>query len=201
MPEYRYTAKDEAGKELTGVLQADSVRSAREALISMNLEPLYIQPTAIESNDVQQQQNDVPEETVLKKQWESLESFSLDDANMHEVHDVQTPLPATNKHLQKDEEKDYYPLSETLRLYAGWLLAWYAVVYILGYYQMTRSLEPEIPYVYGLLYSPLVLTLAGIAFMFLFIHSLTKSLNLQGIGKLGIWILGIVAFVLFRINV
>ena len=39
----------------------------------------------------------------------------------------------------------YHPLSDTLRLYAGWLFAWYVVIYALGWYQRTRALPFRMP--------------------------------------------------------
>jgi hypothetical protein len=197
MKEYKYTAKNALNEEVTGSVLADSEILARESVVQMGLTPIYIQSDSIN--------NTVPADTqtiALKQQWDELHAVGIDESTpMHQTHDTVTQLPADNIHLQKDEEQEYYPLSETLRLYAGWPIAWYGLAYILGYYQKTRSITPEIPYVYGLLYSPLVLTLTAITFLFLCTHSLTRSLHIQGFYKLLTWVVAIAIFLLFRANV
>ena len=74
---------------------------------------------------------------------------------------------------------------------------------MLGGYQYTRSLPFRIPYVEALLppFSPIVLSFTLAAFLFLLCTSLQKAL---GGGKLSaaiLSILGIAAFVLYRLNV
>ncbi len=95
----------------------------------------------------------------------------------------------------------YFPLIDTLRLYAGWLLAWYALVYGLGSFQQTRALPFQIPYLSGLFLSPLVLQFTLGAFLFLLCTGLWKSLKKNlWIGLLLI-VLGVAGFVLYRMNV
>ena len=52
--------------------------------------------------------------------------------------------------------KQYLPLIDTLRLYAGNLFAWYAIVMALGYYVHVRALPFSIPFVGGLFISSIV---------------------------------------------
>lgn len=95
----------------------------------------------------------------------------------------------------------YFPLIDTLRLYAGWLLAWYCLVYALGNYQYARALPFRIPYVEGLFLSPLVLSFTLAAYLFLLFSSIWKILG-KGFVRGGVLaILGIGAFVLYRMNV
>jgi len=72
---------------------------------------------------------------------------------------------------ETQNERQYHPFFDTLRLYAGWLLAWYMSVYILGAFQHTRTLPFRIPYVEALLppFSPVVLHFSLGAFLFLFL--------------------------------
>ena len=94
----------------------------------------------------------------------------------------------------------YAPLLETLRLYAGWLLTWYALVFALGGYQATKGLPFEMPLVYGLAQSPLVLTFAFGTFLFLLFTSLVKET--RGGKAMGVifGLIWIVAVYAFRIN-
>lgn len=94
----------------------------------------------------------------------------------------------------------YAPLLETIRLYAGWLLAWYTLVFALGGYQATKTLPFELPLVYGLAQSPLVLTFAFGTFFFLLVSSLVKALHGgKGMGVV-FGVLWVVAVYAFRIN-
>lgn len=101
-----------------------------------------------------------------------------------------TPAPAS-----------YAPLLDTFRLYAGWLLTWYAVVFALGSYQITKNLPWEIPLVSGITHSPLVLTFAFGTFFFLLLSSVWKRAGKHiGLGVLLtlLWVLLVYAF---RINI
>ena len=52
--------------------------------------------------------------------------------------------------------REYHFLLSTLRLYAGWLLACLAVVYMLGTYQQLRILPYEVPMLDEWMDSPLI---------------------------------------------
>jgi hypothetical protein len=94
----------------------------------------------------------------------------------------------------------YAPLLETIRLYAGWLLAWYVLVFALGGYQATKTLPFDVPLVYGLAQSPLVLTFAFATFLFLLLSSLARALHGgKGMGVV-LGVIWIVAVYAFRIN-
>lgn len=71
----------------------------------------------------------------------------------------------------------YLPLTDTLRLYAGWLLAWYGVVYLIGFYRITDRLEWEIPFIDELFQSTLVLRFAFGTFLFLLLTTLHRALR------------------------
>ena len=49
MTAFRYAAADSAGKELSGVIEADSARAARQLLRGRNLVPLTVEPVVAES--------------------------------------------------------------------------------------------------------------------------------------------------------
>ncbi len=90
---------------------------------------------------------------------------------------------------------------DTLRLYAGWLLAWYAIVYALGFYQSTRALPFTIPYLAGIYTSPLVLSCTLAAFLFLFLSAIYSKAGRGTLPAVFFTFVGIVAFVFYRMNV
>lgn len=95
----------------------------------------------------------------------------------------------------------YLPLLETLRLYAGWLLAWYALIYIVGAYQFTKELPFRIPYAESLFLSPLVLSFTFAAFIFLLLSSVYILLKRNKIVAFLLCIIGVATFLLYRMNV
>jgi hypothetical protein len=98
-------------------------------------------------------------------------------------------------------KKVYFPIMATLRLYAGWLLAYYAVVYALGWYAHARRLPFEIPYVEALLLSPLVLAFTLAAFLFLLFQGIYRAWG-GGLWKgILLSIIGVGAFVVYKMNV
>jgi|GEM_PF-1796694 len=107
----------------------------------------------------------------------------------------------STKEPQTATERRYAPFSETLRLYAGWLFAWYALVYALGFYSSTRPLPFDIPYIRGMYYSPLVLSFTLGSFLFLLWGSVAAAISARRAAKILLGIAGIAAFVLYRINV
>lgn len=110
------------------------------------------------------------------------------------------PPPIQEALAEKPEQQAevvYFPLLETLRLYAGWLLAWYCLVYAVGSYQFTRPLPFRIPYAESLFLSPLVLSFTFGAFIFLLLSEIYKKHK----NKRTAWVLlgvGIIVFLLYR---
>ena len=102
---------------------------------------------------------------------------------------------------EKKEPREYHPLSETLRLYAGWLLAWYLIIYAIGSYQLTRTLPFELPFVAELFFSPLVLSFAVAAFLFLMLSSVYRRLGRRRILGLLLTVGGVLLFLAYRSNV
>lgn len=218
MAQFKYTARDANGTEITGDLNAISKQAAEDSIKAMNLEVVYLQPTEPETAQPTQSRNsqdDLAEAVktdVLKEQWNDLNSkkntfkntdqFAFSDPqNLHETIDTLPKMPADSKHYEKDSTAEYYPFSETIRLYAGWLIAWYGLVYILGYFQKTREVDPAIPFVFGLLYSPLVLTCTLAAFLYLLLHSIQRKLYYGYLSGFFLLLLGILIFIFYRIHV
>lgn len=95
----------------------------------------------------------------------------------------------------------YLPLFETMRLYAGWLLAWYALIYIIGAYQFTKNLPFRIPYAESLFLSPLVLSFTLAAFLFLILSNVYKLLGRNNVVGFLLLVIGIATLLLYRMNV
>lgn len=68
----------------------------------------------------------------------------------------------------------YAPFLATARLYAGWLLAWYALVFVLGGYQATGLLPLDVSWLEGIYRSPLVLLCAAATFFFLLLSDVRR---------------------------
>ncbi len=98
------------------------------------------------------------------------------------------PLPwsaASNKGSATitQDTQPYAPLHETLRIFAGWLLAWYGVIFALGFLESTKKF-PSIPFVHELFLSPLVRQFTFGTFLFLAlsnIHHWTGKKVLTGL--------------------
>lgn len=216
MPIYNYTARDKNGTEITGTIDALNEQAARVSLESIELEPMYLQVRSSEpiaDAVVSNLEIQGPSPEVKAQTWQQLEevqpvasakkdapalhenwtTFKEDEA--YERKDESQMLPADSPHLEKEQPSAaYYPFGETVRLYAGWLLAWYGLVYILGHYERTRQPLPSIPYVAGLLYSPAIFTFTLGCFLYLLFHTLIRRYSFNTGTDFLIALVGIAAF-------
>lgn len=121
-------------------------------------------------------------------------------ASMQPVHeplkDAPQPAPAVEV-----SGRVYFPLFETLRLYAGWLLAWYSLVYAIGSYQFMKDVPMRIPYAESLFLSPLVLSFTFAAYLFLLLSGFYARFGRKKRVAVVLLVVGIALFVLYRINV
>lgn len=215
MPRYSYTAKSEEGESLEGNLYAENISAAHSALTAMNISPIEIfeeksgethsfdEDVSFESDMTPTLVDEGLEITEHGKQSEPVDWSEVDSSTMHTVLDTKTPLPAQSPHLQTEEPKEYFPISDTLKLYAGWLFAWYFIVYALGAYQMSRDVPFNIPYVEAWLppYSPLILTFALASFLYLLFAQLHKTFGGGRIKGFAFALAWVSCFVLYRVNV
>lgn len=197
MPFFNYTARDANGTEITGTIDALNELAARTALQAIELEPIFIQVRSEELNVAEipnTNVNSTAMPVVNAKQWEVLEPVKPATANIYKdvqpIHENWTTfkeeeayerkddlpvLPADSLHYEKQQQKIYYPFSETIRLYAGWLLAWYGLVYALAHFEQTRQPLPAIPYVAGLLYSPAIRSITVACFIYLLFQGIMNK--------------------------
>ncbi len=95
----------------------------------------------------------------------------------------------------------YHPLASTLRLYAGWLLAWYGLFVALGYYAHTRALPWDLPFVEAFFVSPLIFSFTVAIFLFLMLGSIHRAVNGHWTSRIVLGLLGIGALVGVRMSV
>lgn len=139
---------------------------------------------------------------VLEKQ--GLEILEINEQKPVKFEEMQ-PLSGKQSHKvfekkaskKSESSHDYAPFSQTLRLYAGWLLAWYGIIELLGSLQEAGRLPFYVPYLNALFYSPLVLTFACGTFFFLLLTSLHAWLGrgtLKGVALSFVWVVLTVGF-------
>lgn len=110
---------------------------------------------------------------------------------------VNPPSATTDKTSASSAQEEYIPVSDTLRLFAGWLLAWYGVVYLLGFLQMSGRIPESVPFIQALFVSPTILRLAFGTYLFLLLSTLHRTLGRGALlGVLGalLWLLLMYAF-------
>jgi hypothetical protein len=172
MPSFAYTAYDNHGNLQTGIISALSLQLAREALKKKGLSVEEIHEATME-------------EQGIKKAW---------------MIDTKEAVSGERLAVSNDkEDHQYIPFIETMRLYAGWLLAWFSLIYILGAYQYSGNEIPfDIPLIRGLLFSKTVFMVTWGTFLFLLLTSLYRIWHIgnkkKGILLTTVWIVGMVFF-------
>lgn len=168
MPEFRYIAVNDEGEELRGNITARGKQEAMQALHDLSLKTIEVTEA-----------NPPP---VMPAMTEATST------------PVAAPKPAPQPATSETAVRRYAPLLDTVRLYTGWLLAWYALVVALGYYTYARQLPFDIPFVGALFLSSLVFSFLLATFLFLLLSSIHKWL--KGGALLGtlLGVIGIAAF-------
>jgi len=175
---FSYIARDATGNIVNGKLQAPGLEQAKETLKMNALDVLDVQEILEIPGEAP------PAPLPIIPNWNATPDSSDQTA-------VDTPL----------EKTTYFPLVDTFRLYAGWLLAWYILIYALGSYQLTRRLPFSIPYVEDLFKSPLVANFACGAFLFLLLSSVHRRLGRGIVLGIVLWLAGLALFAFFFQNI
>jgi len=194
MPLFFYSARNERNTLVHGTIDALSAQAARESLKQMNLVAEELHEATL--NDRKKASEDEKELKPAKK-YDTPNIVSEDKTPSAEVSFVE-PKTTTRK-----KRKSYYPFFETARLYAGWLLAWYILVYALGSYQHVKDIAFRIPYVEALLppFSPIVLRFALACFLFLLFSNIYKAIGSKPMYSKVLSAVGIGVFALYLLNV
>ena len=111
------------------------------------------------------------------------------------------PSDLTSSLQRPKPGKEYYPLSDTLRLYAGWLLAWYLAIYAIGWYQQTRSLPLHLPIIDELFRSSLIFGFTLATFLLLLLSSVHRAIGRGLVAGALLTVLGIVLWTVLSGNV
>ncbi len=183
MPRYSFVARNMKGEVVRELLDAPSIKDARAVLVERGL--------LLE---------EIHEDVAPSPTLDSLSGAPAPGWTTVDDH-VGEPSKATSqpKVLQRtDSPHLYFPFLETIRLYAGWLMAWYLGIYALGYYQQSRGLPFALTYIENLYKSPLVLSFTLGAFIFLLITTLHRALGRGKILGVILFLLGIGIFLLYR---
>lgn len=180
MPSFVYAAQNTSGAETNGMIEALSLQEARNTLKERGLFVTEIHESTMEERGIEKQwvYEEEPEEQEMDKK----------DSNVPE------------KELPKKEQR-YVPLISTLRLYAGWLMAWYIIIYLLGAYQVTGQSPFILPIIEGLFYSKVVLIFTFTTFLFLLLSTLHQSLKSGKRAEWGFFLLWIGLIVFFSVSI
>ncbi len=100
----------------------------------------------------------------------------------------------------RDVTKEYYPLLDTLRLYAGWLLAWYFLIFALGSAQWLHHTPFQISFLSDLFLSPMILSFACACFLFLLLSSIHILLGRRLMVGIVLTLIGFGLFAVFYAN-
>ncbi len=107
------------------------------------------------------------------------------------------PMQQTASSQPTEHVTVHLPIVSTLRLYAGWLLAWYGLFMILGYYVSVRTLSIDIPFVQAFYSSRLILSFSIALFLFLLLSDLHRRRGGKAFGFV-LFVIGIALFVALR---
>lgn len=100
-----------------------------------------------------------------------------------------------------DAEIAYIPLTQTLRLFAGWLMAWYGIIYLAGSYRADGRLPYDIPLIQSLASSSLVLRFSFAVFLFLLLTDIHQWTGKKAVIGVLLGFAGVALMWLFHINV
>lgn len=208
MATFSYIAKRSDGSETRGVINAATPDAAREELRKRGLliedvqetkpvqpanspRPSQQQPRPVQPSRPVQPQRPVQAKPVQPQQQKPAAPAQI--IAQKPVAKV-APLPwsassnAAPVKKPSSESDTYAPLHETLRIFAGWLLAWYGLIYALGFLEHGGGLPP-IPFVHELFISPLVLQFTFGTFLLLALSNIHRWI---GRGMLTGFVLAIV---------
>lgn len=95
---------------------------------------------------------------------------------------------------------EYHPLLDTLRLYAGWLLACLFTIYAAGGYQQLRQLPFRLSILDDWIASPTILHATLVTFLFMLLSNIHRALGKGFWNGMGLAVIGFALLVFFRAN-
>lgn len=100
----------------------------------------------------------------------------------------------------KSIPSEYHPLLNTLRLYAGWLLACLLVIYTFGSYQQLRALPFRFSILDEWMDSPMILNVTFVTFSFLLLSSVHQAMGRGFWRGVALAVIGFELLVIFRMK-
>lgn len=123
------------------------------------------------------------------------------DTQMGSSLNIEDPLMEAWTEDAEMRKKMYYPLLDTFRLYAGWLLAWYMVVLAIGSSQRMHEVPWHISFIEDLFSTPLILSFSAATFLFLLFTDIHRILGGGKLKGLGLFLVAVIAFLFFQANI
>lgn len=191
MPAFAFEGKDGSGTVRRGTMQAQSkyeafkrLRDDQKLFLTM-LSPVGVLPQYKDAELDQWQRGaktDAPKaaQTPVAQTQQAAAAAAPKAASRPTIgftNVTEPPKKETPARAVKASQAGYHPLASTLRLYAGWLLAWYGLFVAIGYYSMQRVLPWDIPFVQAFYMSPLIFSFIVAIFIFLMMSALHKTVR------------------------
>ncbi len=203
---FAFEGTDAAGTIRRGTIQSESKYQAFERLkqdqnlLVAMLSPLGVTPQYRDSDLENWQRAEVaapapppPLPTQTKQEAPPPTSVAPVAKKVGFSSPVPKTPPAPPPAAPSVQPKAYHPLAATLRLYAGWLLAWYGLFVALGYYATYRTLPWEIPFVQAFFVSPLIFDFIVATFLFLMLSHAHRVLHGKMISAVVLIVIGVSA--------
>ncbi len=196
---FAFEGRDNSGAVRRGTMQAQNkyeafkqLRNDQKLLLTM-LSPVGILPQYKDPELDQWQRGvktsapaPIPTATAPKPASRPTIGFT----NISDMTKTSVPTPVTQA-----ASGGYHPLLATLRLYAGWLLAWYGLFIAVGYYSVFRVLPWDIPFVQAFALSPLIFSFIVAIFIFMMLSAIHKIMKCGLLTGIALTIAGIGLFV------
>ncbi len=202
MPVFAFEGKDTAGTVRRGTMQAQSkydafkkLRDDQKLFLTM-LSPIGILPQYKDAELDQWQRGAKEAPAAVQQAPQPVQKTSTPRPTIGFTNIVETTSKKeTSVMSPKPQGGAYHPLTATLRLYAGWLLAWYGLFVAVGYYSVYRALPWDIPFVQAFYMSPLIFSFIAAIFIFLMMSAIHKVVKGGLIAGISFSMLGIALFV------
>ncbi len=208
---FAFEGTDQTGTVRRGTMQAETKYQAFERLkhdqklMLTMLSPLGVTPQH-RDNDLENWQR---KELAAMVPINAAKSASVPPVQFQRPPaDVSTPTktigftqPDTPKQTIQEKpvasalDRSYHPITATLRLYSGWLLAWYGLFVAIGDYANVGAMPWDIPFVQAFFVSPLIFSFIVAIFLFLLLGAVQKAMHGRMISGIALSVLGIAGLV------
>lgn len=198
---FAFEGTDTAGKQHKGVIQSDSKEQAFRRIQrdqGLQVNALYKAGTEkpMSDGDLISWQEPKPAESPALL-TDAPPPFTIVDEPLQMR--ATTPAAKDEQSVEK-KPRSYISIFETLRLYAGWLLAWYGLFVAFGYYSYVRVSPVDLPAAQGFLFSPLIFSFILIIFLYLLMTTIQRALRGQMLLGSALAVIGIALFFVLQIG-